>query len=125
MQANTIDAVLGALEAFIADARRTGDRRGYFATLYWHVTRRVKAGLARGDFRDPKRLERLDVVFANRYLAALAGDATKSWRVALGGDGDPVPIVVQHLLVACNAHIDLDLGIAVAAVVPPADLPAF
>ena len=70
-------------------------------------------------------MEKLDVIFANRYLEAyqsykqhttctgcwcLAFDATQSWK----------PMVFHHLLAGMNAHISLDLGIAAASVSPGA-----
>jgi hypothetical protein len=80
-------------------------------------------------FEDPARMTRLDVVFATRYLDALAtfqagGQPSKSWWEAFQAASDPEPIVLQHLLLGMNAHINLDLGIAAAAVAPSAALPA-
>ncbi|HLZ88294.1 MAG TPA: DUF5995 family protein [Puia sp.] len=116
-QATSIDEVLSQLEKIISDARRSGDRVGYFAALYHKVTSGVKAGIARGDFEDGDRMARLDVLFANRYLQALedwrAGLAvTDSWKIALEATKDPSLLVLQHLLLGINAHINLDLGIA-------------
>ncbi len=89
----------------------------------------VEVERAIGDrfFEDGPRLERLDVEFANRYLAALAthraGDApTRSWQVAFDAADDWWPIVLQHLLLGMNAHINLDLGIAAARVSPGSEI---
>jgi len=49
---------------------------------------RLKDGIAKGIFNDGPRMKRLDVLFANRYLAALESrqngqPLTRSWKVAL------------------------------------------
>ena len=60
---------------------------GYFATLYRRVTRGVKEGIDQGKFQNGPLIERLDVVFANRYLTAYdqyrSGQTpTLSWQLA-------------------------------------------
>ena len=123
-EAPTIDAVLARLNGIIDDALRGGTRIGYFAALYERVTSNVRRALIAGNvFQDNARMERLDVVFANRFLAAwdahtAGGTPTESWRVAFALLDDPQPLVVQHLLVGMNAHINLDLGIAAAIIAP-------
>ena len=67
----TVDQVLKALDAVIADAVRTGSRVGYFAAIYRKVTAKVAEGIASGFFDDSERMQRLDVAFATRYLTAL------------------------------------------------------
>lgn len=125
MQAKTLDEVLDALEALVE--RSSGERSaiGYFAALYRRVTSDVRDGIADGRFDDPARMERLDVVFANRYLAAVGAHragrpTTASWAVAFRAAGEWWPTVLQHLLLGMNAHINLDLGIAAAEVAPGA-----
>src|ERR1700759_2160343 len=88
MAATTIDEVLSQLEIIIAESSSNGSRAGYFASLYHQVTSKVKGGIARNDFEDGVRMERLDVLFANRYLTALDQwkkdlPLSDSWRVAL------------------------------------------
>ena len=69
----TIDEVLVQLNAILDDAVRSGARIGYFAALYERVTSNVRRALIAGNFFDDNpRMERLDVVFANRFLEALA-----------------------------------------------------
>ncbi|HEX2211083.1 MAG TPA: DUF5995 family protein [Longimicrobium sp.] len=120
----TIDQVLLRLNGILDDALRGGTRIGYFAALYERVTTNVRRALVAGNvFQDNPRMERLDVVFANRFLAAWdahasGGTPSQSWQVAFRLLDDPGPLVVQHLLVGMNAHINLDLGIAAATVAP-------
>lgn len=107
----------------IDGARRAGSRAGYFPALYRKVTVSVQEGIAAGRFEDGERMEHLDVVFANRYLAAVAAiergeEPTGSWRIAFDACRRWWPIVLQHLLLGMNAHIHLDLGIAAARTAP-------
>ncbi|HEX2202266.1 MAG TPA: DUF5995 family protein [Longimicrobium sp.] len=127
MPANTIDEVIARLDDIVASSIRTGDRKGYFAALYNRVTRAVKEGIAKGKFENGPRMERLDVVFANRYLAAYDAYVTgelpsRSWLKAFAAAENPHHVVLQHLLVGMNAHINLDLGVAAARVCPGAEI---
>lgn len=123
MKAQTIDEVIEQLGEIVEWSKQNSSRLGYFPALYKRVTVEIKNKINEGYFDDNERMEKLDVVFANRYLEAynsyrngesctesweLAFDATKSWR----------PTVLQHLFLGMNAHISLDLGIAAATVCP-------
>ena len=125
MQANNISGVIEQLNEIVVWSAANSDRAGYFAALYKRVTVAVANKIKEGYFDDNERMEKLDIVFASRYLEAyenyrkgkpcsacwqLAFDTTKSWR----------PMVIQHLLAGMSAHISLDLGIAAAAVSPGA-----
>jgi len=119
----TTKEVLLALDEVLEWARREGSRVGYFAALYRSVTARVKEGVEADFFDDGPRMEKLDAVFAQRYLEALEGHraghgCTESWRRTFEAAERRRPIILQHLLVAINAHINLDLGIAAAQVAP-------
>lgn len=125
MEARTLVAVLDALDAVVEECRAEESPSGYFAALYREVTRDVVRGIDGGLFEDGTRMERLDVVFANRYLDAYAArrggrPVTASWTVAFDATGEWWPTVLQHLLLGMNAHINLDLGIAAAEVAPGA-----
>lgn len=113
----TIDEVIQALEQLIAACIDSNDRIGYFAALYHKVTVRVKQGILNGEFENGARMERLDVIFANRYLAAVQQyrnqeTPTGSWQAAFDAARKRSTLVLQHLLLGMNAHINLDLGIA-------------
>jgi hypothetical protein len=127
MQAKTLDEVLATLDGIVERCCEEQSAAGYFAALYRNVTRDVRAGIAGGRFDDSARMERLDVVFANRYLSAVedsrAGRPTAaSWGIAFRAAGEFWPTVLQHLLLGMNAHINLDLGIAAAEVAAGAAL---
>lgn len=119
----TIDEVVVRLDAIVKDAATTGSRFGYFAALYNRVTMAVREGVRAGAFSDNPRMERLDVVFANRYLAAYdawrrGDDLSLAWRLAFTSAARADLSVLQHLFLGMNAHINLDLGIAAAEVAP-------
>ncbi|MDX1622278.1 MAG: DUF5995 family protein [Nitriliruptorales bacterium] len=126
--ARDIDEVIGALDTIVARSQEEGDPLGYFAVLYRAVTAKVRDGILSGFFDDDERMERLDVLFANRYLTAVERyrddlGTTRSWQLNFEVAESPTPIVLQHLLVGINAHINLDLGIAAAETVPASELP--
>lgn len=127
-QTRTIDEVLDRLDVEVDRALRARSRLAYFACLYRAVTRRVRDGIAAGRFEDGPRMERLDVIFANRYLDALEAHrrgrrATRSWTDTFDAAGAAHLVILQHLLLGMNAHINLDLGIAAAETAPGSDLP--
>lgn len=117
----TIDQIIEVLDQIIIDSIKKQDTLGYFAVLYRKVTKKVKQGIEENFFDDGSRMEKLDVIFAKRYLDAYFSykskkEITKSWEIAFEFSKDYWPIVLQHLLIGMNAHINLDLGIAAAEV---------
>lgn len=129
MAARTIDDVIQQLTEIIDYCRRVDSRNGYFPAMYRKVTVRVKEGIAQGRFDDGDRMERLDVVFANRYLEAFrqyreGRPTSRAWAYAFTQGQETEPMIVQHLLLGMNAHINLDLGIAAAQVCQECELEA-
>jgi len=65
-------------------------------------------------------MEKLDVIFANRYLEAYhqykhGKKPSASWNAAFRmAQNGKKQLILQHLLMGMNAHINLDLGIAAA-----------
>lgn len=121
MRANNIDEVITYLEHIIRDCTFSNNRLGYFAALYHKVTVNVKQGIVTGKFQHPKRMERLDIIFANRYLEAYqlwqdGKKPTASWELAFITARKSTPLVLQQLLLGMSAHINLDLGIAAVEV---------
>lgn len=126
--ATTIDEVIAQLTAIVEWSKENNSRLGYFAALYRKVTIQVKKGIQDNYFDDGQRMERLDVIFANRYIHACyqyltSQTPTESWVKAFDASERWWPIVLQHLLIGMNAHINLDLGIATAETVAPDKLP--
>src|SRR5271170_3212412 len=129
MPVQTIDDVVSALDAIVQRSYDDQSRLGYFAAMYRRVTYAVRDGISAGSFDNGPLMEQLDVVFASRYLDALAtfqtgGTASRSWMVAFHGCDDADLLILQQLLAGMNAHINLDLGVAAAQVSPGAQLPS-
>jgi hypothetical protein len=128
----TIDETVEAIGSIIEWSIATSSRLGYFAALYKRITIAVGTAVEQGAFEDATRMERLDVTFAGHYFAALNGyfhpgqfpKPPRSWQVTFDAASRPQPIILQHMLVGVNAHIDLDLGIAAATIAPRKSLPA-
>lgn len=121
MAINNIDDVLKQLSDIIAESENTGNRAGYFASLYYKVTDKVKEGIQKGWFENAQRMEQFDIAFAARYLDAYYAwqnkkPLTTSWRLAFEACSRSQLLILQHLLLGINAHINLDLGIAVVEI---------
>jgi hypothetical protein len=120
-QATTINEVIQFLDEIIESSKREECAIGLFTTLYREVTLKIKEGIDNGSFQDSERMEKIDVIFANRYLNAYYQYKEKKkpsecWDFSFKKAETYWPIVVQHLLMGINAHVNLDLGIASAQV---------
>ncbi len=114
----TIDEVIAELEIIKKECRENNTALGYFAVLYSEVTKSVKNGIAQKAFDDNNRMEKLDIIFAERYIDAYKAykndkPVTLSWQVAFDAQNEPL-LIIQQILLGINAHINLDLGIAAA-----------
>jgi len=123
MAADDIDGVVEALGGIVRQARRDGDRVGYFAALYRQVTVEVRTAIHAGAFEDGARMDRFDTHFGNRYFEAHDAwrdgrGGPRCWREAFGLLTDADTVIVQHLLLGVNAHINLDLAVAAARTSP-------
>ncbi len=98
------------------------DAGSYFAAMYARVTRRIAAGIATGQFEDPDRMDRFASTFAGHYLRAVASpdEAPRCWRASWDVADDAGLLIVQHLLLGVNAHVNHDLGLAVVDLAGPA-----
>jgi hypothetical protein len=120
-----IEAIVGRLDAVIADARVRRHRLGFFAAMYRQVTRCVGREVEAGAFDDNIRMARFVSLFAGRYLDAVdlwqaGGQPTRCWRAAFRAAERQDRVILQHVLLGMNAHINLDLAV-VAATVSPGD----
>ncbi len=121
MPGETYDRTIDALTAIVDRCAASSDRVGYFAGMYLAVTTTMRDRAAQGRFQDPARMERFVTGFAGRYLTAheawrAGGPCPESWRAAFAAAGRRRPVIVQHLLLGMNAHINLDLGVAASEV---------
>ncbi|MCH7410862.1 DUF5995 family protein [Belliella sp. DSM 111904] len=122
-----IQEVISKMDEIIGECESESSRIGYFAILYRQVTVRIALGIAKGEFEDNPRMEHLDIIFAKRFIDAYEGYKsgkliTKSWQTAFDAAKSKHHIVLQHLLLGINAHINLDLGIAAVETVGTANL---
>jgi len=105
----------------IAGALPGTDGVACFNRMYLAVTRQVGAHIGAGFFADPAFMNRLDVVFANLYLAALDSSAAdtsaicRSWRALISRRAQPDLAPLQFAVAGMNAHINHDLVLALVA----------
>ncbi|MEU6354853.1 DUF5995 family protein [Streptomyces sp. NPDC047072] len=127
MAAQNIDEVVDGLAGIVRDATRARDRIGYFAALYRQVTVEIRTAIHEGRFEDGARMDRFDTHFGNRYFEAYDawrrdGSGPRCWRETFGLLDDSDTVIVQHLVLGVNAHINLDLAVAAARTSPGAEI---
>lgn len=118
----TIAEVIAQLDHIVAHSVAQSSRQAYFASLYRQMTVAVQQGIQQQVFEDAARMEKLDVLFAQRYIDAWQqyqqhGTLTQSWHHVFDSTQQPYT-VIQHLLMGINTHINLDLAIAAALTAP-------
>ena len=123
IKAQTIPEVITNLDNIIDWSIQHNSRIGYFASLYRHMTIAVKNQIDNNGFADGLRMEQLDINFANRYLQAWEAYTTKmkcsnAWCASFDACANNNLVVLQHLILGINTHINLDLGIAAAQTCP-------
>ena len=118
-----IEAIVKRLDRVVDDARARRHRSGYFAAMYRQTTWAVQREVEAGSFDDDARMARFVGMFAGRYLEAVrlwqgGQDPTRSWRTTFRTDERTDAVILQHLLLGMNAHINLDLAVVAAALCP-------
>lgn len=118
----TIGEVLNELDQIIETSIEQKDKLAIFAYVYRRTTAQIKTEIENQSFEDNARMEKFDVIFANRYITAYrqmtsGARPTESWNTAFEVRNEPLTIL-QHLMMGMNAHISFDLGIAAAEVAP-------
>lgn len=119
----TIEEVLKKLDEIIAWSKANQSPAGYFACTYRIMTAQVLKGIQQKKFDDNPRMTQLDIAFANRYLEAWENhsqgkNCTNSWYLAFEAAKNKDILILQHIFLGMNAHINLDLGISAASVMP-------
>lgn len=116
--AMTIDDVIARMRE-IDVALPAGDGVACFNRMYLEVTLEVSDQVRQGTYADPEWVTALDVVFANRYFAAVdtLSDPTSAqppaWRPFLAARADAGIEPIQFALAGMNVHINNDLPLAV------------
>jgi hypothetical protein len=122
---DSIDEVIDRLEqiqtyAEAHEPRGQHDGVACFSYLYSRITKRVLEGIGSGRFDDSQFVNLLDVVFANRYLAALRAsvlspdDVPDAWAVLFQRRSHRHITGLQFAAAGVNAHVNFDLAVAVA-----------
>ena len=96
------------------------DASGYFPAMYARITKAVESAAADGRFTDGPRMEAFARAFAAWY-PPLRHDGTPvagSWRAAFAVAGEQRLMIVQHLLLGINAHVNHDLPQVVVELAP-------
>lgn len=126
---STLSDVGRSLQNVLDRCREERSRLGYFAALYWHSYLALQRAVNAARFGSTQGISTLGVVFYRRYLRAVqhhweGGRPSASWQVSFLAARQPAPVVLQHLGLGMNAHIDFDLGVAVAEAFGPDVLPS-
>lgn len=119
----TIEEVLEKLDAIIIWCKENNSPAGYFACTYRIMTAQVLKGIQQKKFEDNPRMAMLDIAFAQRYLEAWESyskgkKCTNSWYLAFEATKNKDLLILQHIFLGMNAHINLDLGISAASIMP-------
>jgi hypothetical protein len=115
----SVAGAIARMEAIEA-ALPAADGLACFNRMYLDVTRQVNSRLGEGFFADPAFMTRLDVTFANLYLAAAdtAGNPAAvplAWRPLAERRATAGIEPVQFALAGMNAHINHDLPLALVS----------
>ena len=99
------------IEQLRSEALTAVDAGGYFPAMYARVTDRVQAAIAAGRFDDPERMARFARTFADWYVGPRSGARPRPtcWAAADDVASDRSLLIVQHLLLGINAHVNHDL----------------
>lgn len=128
--ATTIDDVVRNLDHIIDWAIREQSTIGYFAVMYKRSTVTIRDAFNKGLFKDRPHMEYFAVRFAQRYFDALNAyfhpvdypgeynGLTLPWEVVFVGQELGYSTMLQHMVAGLNAHIQFDLGVVTAEVVP-------
>lgn len=119
----TIEEVLKKLDEIITWAKENQSPAGYFVCTYRIMTAQVLKGIQQKKFEDNPRMTLLDIAFATRYLEAWDAYSkgkrcTNSWYIAFEAAKNKNLLILQHIFLGMNAHINLDLGISAASIMP-------
>ncbi len=92
-------------------ARASDNAVGYFAAMYSRVTSSIATAIAQGRFEDGDRMERFASTFAGYYTRGHGPSPTRPacWQASFDVAGRDDLIILQHLLIGINAHVNHDL----------------
>lgn len=129
-KAEKLTDVRARIAEILDHCRKVESPLGYFAALYTKVAAAIEERVEQGKFDDNERLATLDVHFVNYYIFAMncafsGAPAPAHWQLAIDAAKKPGTLVLEHLFLAMNAHINYDLSNAVHDSVKPEDMIGF
>jgi hypothetical protein len=121
--ARNVEEALARLAGIVAAARAGGSAVGICAAVRRQATLRLREAIGSGAFADGARMEALETIAANRFLAAYeafgsGAVAARCWQLAFTASREDRLVILQNVLLAMSAHIGFDLGVAAAEVCP-------
>jgi hypothetical protein len=111
-------SIAETIEAMRAAALGCDDATAYFPALYTVVTERISDAIDTGTrFKDGPRLDRFATAFADLHLRARTDLSYRPqcWQACWNVADDKSLLIVQHVLLGINAHVNHDLPIATVA----------
>jgi hypothetical protein len=111
-----VTGLAATIEELRAAALAAEDAAGHFPAMYARVTAAIQAAVHERQFTDSDRTVSFAASFATWYLRPHAGAAPMpgSWQAARDVAGDRRLLIVQHLFLGINAHVNFDLPQVVA-----------
>jgi Family of unknown function (DUF5995) len=122
-ETTSIPEVIACQENIINLAIAGQNAAGYFAVLYQKMTLAVQAAITASKFEDGLRMQKLIIHFAGYYLQAWDGYQNKqtigpAWQQVFSACENKNLVVLQHLILGINTHINLDLAKAAVQTCP-------
>jgi hypothetical protein len=111
---STLGELVEGLDEVVSWSVKHRSRIGYFAAVYKRTELMVLAAMNEGLFSNGNQIERLAVVFGNRYFRQLndhivGNPVAPPWHLAFSGHQDGRLSVTQQLFLHMNAHVCYDL----------------
>lgn len=117
-KAENLQDVKGRISDILKYCEEKESPLGFFAALYTLVANKIEEAIENGTFDNSEKLIRMDVNFVNLYIDAMncafsGQDAESHWQIAIDAAKSSKYVVLQHLFLCMNAHINFDLANAV------------
>lgn len=112
------DVLTETVQQLRSFALQASDASGFFPAMYAQVTTAVQERCRAGTFGNPKAMAGFAATFAGYYTGAIAdrSRAGRCWQASWNVAHDRNLLIVQHLLLGINAHVNHDLPQTVVAV---------
>ncbi len=116
---NTLDDVVSCFSTLERKFNEKQDKRAIFTTAYLTITRAMKEAIEARRFGDDEWVDIYLRSFARLYMEALRAyeegnmeRVPRAWRVAFDLAAAREGLVIQHLVLGINAHVNHDLPFA-------------